>query len=229
MTGLAAIVPFRGLESGKQRLRPLFDTGQRATLARRMLRGVVEALATSGTFAAIGVVTLDPRVASVLSSFVDDVTLVEQPSAEPGMLGGLETGLRWARGVGMSELLVISADLPLLTGRDLQALTARDAAVVIGPDRHLTGTNALLLRLDSLPGEQPFRFRFGIGSYTRHVAEAERQGIETATALTRGTMFDLDTPADWHALPPTIQTRLLGHPEPVIARHDVRQENALCL
>lgn len=229
MSCLAAIVPFRGPQSGKQRLRPLFDTGQRATLTRCMLRGVLEALTTSGTVAAIGVVTLDPRVGSDLASFAPNVTLVEQPAAEPGMLSGLETGLRWARGVGLSELLVISADLPLLTGRDLQEIAARDAAVIVAPDRHLTGTNALLLRLDSLPGEQPFRFRFGIGSYIRHVAEAELRGIETATALTRGTMFDLDTPADWHALPRTVQARLLGGPEALIARGDVRQEKALCL
>lgn len=145
------------------------------------------------------------------------------------MLGGLETGLRWARSQGMSELLVISADLPLLTGRDLRNLVARDAAVVVAPDRHLTGTNALLLRLDSLPGERPFRFRFGIGSYTRHVAEAERQGIETTTALTRGTMFDLDTPDDWNDLPRSVQERLLGFGAPTGIRRELRQESATCL
>lgn len=228
MNELAAIVPFRGLRSGKQRLRPLFDDRQRATLTRCMLRGVVAALAMSGVVTTIGVVTLDPHLPPVLASVNGDVAVVQQPATQPGMVGGLEAGLRWARAQGMSELLVISADLPLLTGPDLRQLVARDAAVVVAPDRHLTGTNALLLRLHSLPGDQPFQFRFGIGSYTRHITEAERQGIETATALTRGTMFDLDTPDDWHALPRGVQERLLGLEAPAGTRRDLRQESATC-
>lgn len=226
MNGLAAIVPFRGLGSGKQRLRPLFDDGQRATLTLTMLRSVVEVLAVSGVVSTVGVVTLDPRLSHVLASMNGNVAVVQQPAAQPGMLGGLEAGLQWVRAQGISELLVISADLPLLTGPDLRHLVARDAAVVVAPDRHLTGTNALLLRLHSLPGDQPFRFRFGIGSYTRHIGEAEHQGIETATALTPGTMFDLDTPRDWNQLPRDVQERLLGLDAPAGIRRNLRQESA---
>lgn len=229
MSGLAAIVPFRGLDVGKQRLRPLFDDRQRAILTRRMLDDVVRALADSGVVSAIGVVTFDPRVAVVLARARRAVTMVAQPTHAPGLIGGLETGLGWARREGKSALLVVSADLPLLSERDLEYMVSRDAAVVIAPDRHLTGTNALLLRLDSLPGDRPFRFKFGIESYPRHVAEAEAQGIEIATALSTGTMFDLDTPDDWHDLPLSVRRRLLGADgrEPVPT--GVQRECAHCL
>lgn len=229
MSGLAAIVPFRGLESGKQRLRPLFDDAQRATLTRRMLANVVQALIGSRVVAAAGVVTLDARTGQVLAGIGPDVTMVTQSTDHPGLIGGLETGLAWARAEGMTELLVVSADLPLLSGCDVRRLVARDAAVVIAPDRHLTGTNALLLRLDSLPGERPFRFKFGIESFVRHAVEAERQGVETAIALGHGTMFDLDTPDDWRELPPGVQWRLLGDEVPVIRQSDVQRECAHCL
>lgn len=228
MSGLAAIVPFRGLAGGKQRLRPLFDDRQRATLTRRMLGDVVQALTGSGVISMVGVVTLDAHVEPLLASFGQCVRTVVQSAGEPGLIGGLETGLAWARGRGMTDLLVVSADLPLLTGRDLQRMVARDAAVVIAPDRHLAGTNALLLRLGSLPDERPFRFKFGIESYARHAAEAERQGIEIATALTAGTMFDLDTPADWRDLPLGVQERLLADHDLDVVQPYVQRENALC-
>lgn len=222
MSGLAAIVPIRGLDGGKQRLRPLFDEAERATLTRRMLAGVVRALAESGVVAALGVVTLDRRVGLVLDALGATATVVAQPDGAPGMIGGLETGLAWARGEGMSELLVMSADLPLLTGGDIRHLVARDAPVVIGPDRHLRGTNALLLRLDALPGERPFRFKFGIESFARHAAEAERQGVEFAIAMGAGTMFDLDTPDDWHDLSLAVRERLLGADAVVSGSHQER-------
>jgi 2-phospho-L-lactate guanylyltransferase len=229
MNGLAAIVPFRGLEGGKQRLRPLFDERQRATLTRRMLASVIGALAGSGVVASIGVVTLDIQVELILTSFGSDVAMVTQSLETPGLIGGLESGLAWARDQGMTELLVVSADLPLLTGSDLRHLVARDAAVVIAPDRHLTGTNALLLRLDSLPGARPFRFKFGIESFARHAAEAERQGVETAIMLGAGTMFDLDTPDDWRDLPVAVQQRLLGEDSRDVVTSDLQRECAHCL
>ena len=229
MSGLAAIVPLRGLEGGKQRLRPLFSETQRATLTRRMLAGVVRALAGSGIVGVVGVVTLDARTGTLLTPFGPNVTLVTQSPDCPGLIGGLETGLAWARGEGMTELLVVSADLPLLTGWDVRRLVARDAAVVSAPDRHLTGTNALLLRLGALPGERPFRFKFGIGSFVRHAAEAERQGVEAAIALGAGTMFDLDTPDDWRALPSAVQRRLLGEEFPIVRQPNVSRECAHCL
>src|SRR5690606_422821 len=84
----------------------------------------------------------------------------------------------------------------------------RDAPVVIAPDRHGRGTNALMLRLRAGqsrpdvpldPDEQSgpvFRFQFGPGSYVLHRAEAERLGFDVATANMPGTALDLDTPAD---------------------------------
>jgi 2-phospho-L-lactate guanylyltransferase len=76
-------------------------------------------------------------------------------------------------------------------------LLRRDAPVVLAPDRHGTGTNALMLRLGNGPDDgRDFAFHFGPGSYALHVDEAHRLGLDVATSLTAGTALDLDTPDD---------------------------------
>ena len=99
--------------------------------------------------------------------------------------------------VALMEPGDLFGDLPLLTAGDVQHIVRRDAPVVISPDRHGTGTNALLLRNGAA---QDFGFMFGPGSYERHVEEAHRLGLEVATSVTPGTAIDLDTPEDLRLL-----------------------------
>jgi 2-phospho-L-lactate guanylyltransferase len=64
-------------------------------------------------------------------------------------------------------------------------------AVAIVPDRHGTGTNALLLApADAIAPS------FGPGSFERHVAAARKAGVEYAVAKIPALMFDVDTPDD---------------------------------
>src|SRR3990172_28777 len=52
------------------------------------------------------------------------------------------------RQYGVSAVLVLPADLPLLAGEDVQSLIAHaqnPPVVAIAPDRHQQGTNALLI------------------------------------------------------------------------------------
>ncbi|MEZ4507427.1 MAG: hypothetical protein R2848_16640 [Thermomicrobiales bacterium] len=88
----------------------------------------------------------------------------------------------------------LPADLPLVTSADIDNVLRRDAPVVIAPDRHRMGTNALMVRLDAF-GE-PFVFQFGEGSFGEHQDEAGRLGVDAVTATSLGTSFDLDTPED---------------------------------
>ena len=63
--------------------------------------------------------------------------------------------------------------------------------VAIVPDRHGTGTNALVL---APPGA--IRPAFGEGSCVRHVAAAREAGVPYAVEETPSLALDLDTPAD---------------------------------
>jgi len=63
------------------------------------------------------------------------------------------------------------------------------------PDRHRTGTNALLLT-----PPDAIRPAFGEGSCERHVAAARAAGIPHSVEHLRSLALDLDTPADVVAL-----------------------------
>jgi 2-phospho-L-lactate guanylyltransferase len=66
---------------------------------------------------------------------------------------------------------------------------------VIVPDRHGTGTNALVI---APPGA--FEPSFGPGSYERHVAAAKRTGVVYRPVELPSLALDVDTPDDLAAL-----------------------------
>ena len=74
--------------------------------------------------------------------------------------------------------------------------------MAIVPDRHGTGTNALVL---APPGS--IRPAFGEGSRDRHVAAAREAGIPFAVEEVPSLGLDLDTPADVVALTRELASR----------------------
>jgi 2-phospho-L-lactate guanylyltransferase len=105
---------------------------------------------------------------------------------------GLNAELIAARAEIAGPLLVVFADLPLLTSDDVRALlaAAERAGVAIAPDRAGEGTNAI-----ALADARSFRFAFGEGSFARHRAEAPGAEI----VLRQGLALDVDTPGDLDA------------------------------
>jgi 2-phospho-L-lactate guanylyltransferase (CobY/MobA/RfbA family) len=53
------------------------------------------------------------------------------------------------------------------------------------------------LALDLRGRGSSFQFSFGAGSLQKHLAEADRLGLDTAILTLPGVEFDLDVPADW--------------------------------
>ena len=91
--------------------------------------------------------------------------------------------------------VILFADLPLVNGDDVAELVATPGQIVIAPDQNRAGTNGLLLRRGPVELSE-FAFRFGVGSFAAHVAEARQLGIEPAIVDLPGLGFDLDTPDD---------------------------------
>jgi 2-phospho-L-lactate guanylyltransferase len=137
------VIPVRTFEGAKSRLGAVLDAEERRDLVERLLRRTVAAaLATPGVTEVI-VVSPDPEVLEVA------VAAGAQPLLQRSR--GLNPALQEARAaIRADRLLVLPADLPAVTAGDLLAvLAAGDIAgvpsVVLAPDRHGRGTNALLL------------------------------------------------------------------------------------
>jgi len=153
---------------------------------------------------------LPPRAET--AALAQPVEVIAQPPGRPGLNAALDVGREAALERGAARLLVAHADLPLLAPADVAALLAAGAPtsdeasgepVVVATDRHLAGTNLLVL-----PATAEFRFRFGEASRGAHVAEAERAGLRPVVVHRPGTAVDLDTIDDWGELPRAPRDRL---------------------
>ncbi len=199
MSGPASIVvPIRSLSDGKTRLSPVLDPLERSALTREMLERVVRAALGTASRARVVVISPDPDALADVGRIDPSIRLIYQEPEHPGLNPALEQAAAAVRAAGGSAVLILPADLPLISSADIDNLLRRDAPVVIAPDRHGMGTNALMVRLDAF-GE-PFVFQFGEGSYAKHHDEAMRLGVDALTAISLGTSFDLDTPEDLQQL-----------------------------
>ena len=217
MSGTVAVVPLRGAAGAKTRLAPIFSPEERARLAWAMLAHVLDVIAASGAVDHTLIVSREPDEVRRQVGDAPDRTILPQPPDHRGLNAALRLGRERALEDGYDGMLVLPGDLPLLTPAEIAHLIRPDAPVILAPDRHGSGTNALLLRLDT-PAARQLAFGFGPQSFQRHGEEAQRLGVAMVTALAPGLARDLDTPEDWRALPPAARERLLAAiAEPVCA------------
>ena len=193
-----ALVPVRSLTGGKTRLAGALDGTERTDLIRSMLGDVVSAAVASGAIDRIIVVSPDVAVLSLAGHLALDLIALRQADGQPGLIPALDQGRAFAIENGAAAMLILFGDLPLLSADDVRTMATSTASIVISPDRHGEGTNALLLRFESGAGHAAaaFPFRFGQGSFRKHLVEADRLGLTTETVVTAGTSLDVDTPAD---------------------------------
>ena len=192
---IVAVIPVRSLRHGKTRLSPVLSHAEREALLRGIAGRVVAAAVDSGLIETVLVVSPETETLAWAAGLGRAVVAAPQPEHRLGLNGAIEAGRAWAMDRGASAVISLFADLPVIVPDDIRGLAARTEAVVLGPDRHGAGTNALLLRLAGRGSE--FRFAFGDGSLARHLEEARRLGLTAASHESPGIAFDLDTPEDW--------------------------------
>ncbi len=208
----AIVIPIRSLSHGKTRLAPVLDPAARSALTREMLDRVVRAALGTVSRAEVVVISPESEALAEVGRIDPSIRLLLQDPQRPGLNPALEQAADAMRKRGVSTVLVLPADLPLVSSADIDNVLRRDAPVVIAPDRHRLGTNALMVRLDAF-GE-PFVFQFGEGSFGKHHDEANRLGVDALTTTTPGTSFDLDTPEDLAQLDAMRTPSGVGHGQP---------------
>lgn len=203
---VVVIVPVGTLDGAKSRLGETLDAEERRDLVTRMIRRTVEAAVNTPGVAETIVVTPDDEVREL--ALAAGARPLRQRSQ------GLNRGLREARDEavagGADAVLVLPIDLPMVSPEAVAAVLAplRDPnrpLVVVVPDRHRRGTNALLVA-------PPDAIEFGFGGDSRaaHAACAGEAGarlVELGGALT----LDLDTPDDLLLVEEAVPGAVDGH------------------
>lgn len=189
-----AILPIKSFSSAKQRLETELSPGPRRALAEAMFSDVLVALRRTTAVQGMLVVTTDHGAQQIAGGHgaivLDDQEIGHNAAATIGIGHALEAGFERA--------LLVPGDCPALDPAELDALIGRPAAApsaLIVPDRHGTGTNALLLTPPSALAPS-----FGPGSRERHVANAQATGITAEVVEVPSLGFDVDTPEDLGAL-----------------------------
>jgi 2-phospho-L-lactate guanylyltransferase len=190
----AAILPIKSFSEAKRRLQHELDADDRRVLVEAMFSDVLVALGRVPDLERIVVVSGD-RVAQAIGEaygarIVDDDERGHNTAAMRGIEAALEAGLE--------RVLLVPGDCPLLSPEDISSLLVRPSGereAVIVPDRHGTGTNALLLTPpDSLAPS------FGPDSRRRHYEDARTTGVSAEVVELESLALDVDTPDDLEAL-----------------------------
>jgi 2-phospho-L-lactate/phosphoenolpyruvate guanylyltransferase len=187
-----AIVPIKSLAQAKQRLSKAVAGGTRRTLVQAMFSDVLGALRRTEGLDAIAVIT-DDVVADSLARA--DRVVVLTDGREAGQSQATQVGIDYAGEHGFDRVLLVPGDTPLLDPVELEDLLMRCARdeidVAVVPDRHGSGTNALLI---SPPGSFPPSF--GPDSLERHVSNARDAGLVHRVEHVPSLALDVDTPSD---------------------------------
>jgi 2-phospho-L-lactate guanylyltransferase len=191
---VAAILPVKHFDEAKQRLATGIDAERRRQLVAAMVEDVLEAIGQARSIERTIVVTGDP-IAQELAA--DAGAEVVPDPADAGHVEAALAGIARAEVEGADCVVLLPGDCPLLDPRELDRLLTGLPTPYVGivPDRHGTGTNALVLNPPSaiVPA-------FGEGSCARHVALAREAGAAFGVEELASLGLDLDTPADVVAL-----------------------------
>ena len=188
---LWAIVPVKPLAKGKTRLAGSLNPEERFALNREMLDHLLAVLGTVSEIERTLVVSRDSAVLALARDRGARTLSERQPSE---LNRALERATGAAQAYGASAVLILPADLPLITKKDVEklvALAASPPVVVISPDRHEEGTNALLVAPVGL-----IEYGFGANSFQRHLKRAAASGARLELCQLPRLALDVDLPED---------------------------------
>ena len=198
-----AIVPVKPLVRSKSRLAGVLNPDERKSLSRTMLDHTLHVLTTCQAVENnVLVISRDPAVLTIARKY--DINTVQE-SGSPELNAALTRASRVVSSRGAKRVLILPSDLPLLTKQDIEAiLSGKDLPreVVVAPDRHEDGTNALLIQPPSL-----FEFAFGIGSFKRHLKRAAEAGASVREYRSPTIGLDVDLPEDLELYRATLATK----------------------
>ena len=188
---LWAIVPVKPLRRGKSRLAGALSEDERTELNRTLLQHTLKTLSELKELEEVLVISRDPQALTLARNYGARTV---REDGQPELNTALKRATVIAQVYATRGVLVLPADLPLISREDILALIERAVdppVVVIAPDRHEKGTNALLISPSGL-----IEYDFGENSFQRHCELVRNSGarLEVLNLPTLG--LDLDLPED---------------------------------
>ncbi len=188
---LWAIIPVKPLRRGKSRLAGTLTEDERTALNQELLEHTLNVLSGLKELDQVLVVSRDPQALNIARNHGAKTV---QEDGQPHLNTALARATVMAQVHSTRGILVLPADLPLLTSNDVRTLidlAVKPPVVVIAPDRRGKGTNALLM----VPAGQ-IEYDFGEGSFQRHCERAIKSGARLEIVEIHSLGLDLDLPED---------------------------------
>jgi len=188
---LWAIVPVKPLRRGKSRLAGVLNPDERAALNKRLLTHTIETLSTISEIEQVLVISRDQAALSIARSHGARTV---QENGAPKLNTALARATVVAKNYATRGVLIIPADLPLLTPEDIHTLIDKGndpPVVAVAPDHRREGTNALLISPVGL-----IEYEFGPGSFQRHCERALSAGAKLEICELPSLALDMDLPED---------------------------------
>jgi len=185
---LYAVVPVKKLGSSKRRLSAVFTPQERRLLTLAMLEDVLDALKASMVDETV-VVGEDAQVRQV----AEKLGASYLSATKDGLNAAIEDATAWCAQRNARSVLVLPADIPLLTAKDVNRIAqlgVGNRAVVLSPSSNW-GTNALYRCPPKL-----IPACFGPKSFLEHIREAYRRGVSVRLHFSAGLAMDIDSAED---------------------------------
>lgn len=186
-----AIVPVKPLRRGKSRLAGTLSEDERAELNQALLQHTLSTLTDIKELEQVLVISRDPHALTVARQHGARTV---REDGQPELNTALTRATVVARVHATRGVLILPADLPLISREDVLTLLEKAAdppVVVIAPDRHGKGTNALLISPSGL-----IEYDFGENSFQRHCELARQAGARLEIVDLPSLGLDLDLPED---------------------------------
>jgi 2-phospho-L-lactate guanylyltransferase len=185
----------KDLHNAKRRLMGVLTPGERLALAEVMLADTVRAVKGVRRAEKILVITNYEPAMRLAEENRWEVLREESQISESD---SVDSASRILELRGVTGLLRIPLDVPLVQASDIDDLLAvecNEPALVIVPSRDGMGTNAILRMPPAL-----FPSHFGVGSFAKHLGEAERLGARVIFRRSPRLEMDVDDESDLRAL-----------------------------
>lgn len=189
---LWAIIPVKPLRRSKSRLSDILTENERTQLNSEMLENTIKVLKEVDTIKEILLISKDTSALALARKW-GAKTL--QEDGEPGLNTALKRAVYVAKAYSAQSIIILPADIPFLSSEDITILLEnkpKTSGLVIAPDRHMNGTNALLASPPDL-----IEFSFGPGSFERHIWQAQKINAQIEVVKLNSAGLDIDDPEDF--------------------------------